>query len=182
MDKGPRRRDTADMRAAGSLRHRIARTLNAAYGDGLLSESTFAHRLDVLFGSPLIEPDRLVGDLTFRSPRRGFPLDLRRTIATVKEAVGAAGRSSPTRPTLLALDWTGAQTEVLVGRHHACDVILEGLSVSRRHAQLRFRDGNWILRDLGSTNGTTVNGRRVVRCRLEPGDLVSLGDESLVVD
>jgi hypothetical protein len=169
------------MRAAGSLRHRIARTLNAAYGDGLLSESTFAHRLDVLFGSAVVKPDRLVGDLTFRSPR-AFPLDWRRTIATVKEAVGRAGRSAPAEPMLLALDWTGAQTQVLVGRHQACDVVLEDLSVSRRHAQLRFRDGSWILRDLGSTNGTTVNGRRVVRCRLLPGDRVTLGDESLVVD
>jgi hypothetical protein len=170
------------MRAAGSLRHRIARTLNAAYGDGLLSESTFAHRLDQLLSSPVVDPARLVGDLTFRSPRRASPLDLRRAIATVKEAVGLTREWSSAEPTVLALDWTGAQTQLLVGRHDACDVVLSDPTVSRRHAQLRFRDGSWVLCDLESTNGTTVNGCRVVRCRVLPGDCLTLGDASLVVD
>jgi pSer/pThr/pTyr-binding forkhead associated (FHA) protein len=54
--------------------------------------------------------------------------------------------------------------------------------VSRRHALLRFRDGAWIVRDLESMNGTTVNGSPVVRCRLQPGDQLAFGDEALVVD
>ena len=61
-------------------------------------------------------------------------------------------------------------------------MVVGHLSVSRRHARLSFRDGRWVLRDLDSTNGTRVNGKRVVRCRLEPGDRLSLGSADLLVD
>jgi pSer/pThr/pTyr-binding forkhead associated (FHA) protein len=88
----------------------------------------------------------------------------------------------PAPATLLALDWSGADSELLVGRHHSCDVRLTGASVSRRHAQLRFRDGHWILQDLDSMNGTRVNGVRVGRCELRPGDAVEVGELRLLVD
>ena len=173
MDKPRRPRETQGMLAAGSLRQRLARTLNAAYGDGLLSEGTLAHRLDVVLRSPVVDPVSVVGDLTFRRRPRAFG----RTIDAARRLV----RSSPDAP-MLALDWTGGHTELLIGRHLGCDVVLDDLSVSRRHAMLRFRDGSWILRDLDSTNGTRVNGCDVVRCRLEPGDRLMLGDASLLVD
>ena len=48
-------------------------------------------------------------------------------------------------------------------------------TVSRRHAELRAEDGRWLLRDLGSSNGTWVNGRRVIEAEVRPGDLVQLG-------
>ncbi len=84
---------------------------------------------------------------------------------------------------MLALDWAGGQSELLVGRHHECDVVLLGSTgVSRRHARLIFRDGNWVLQDLKSTNGTTVNGVRVGRCEVRPGDLLELGDARLQID
>jgi pSer/pThr/pTyr-binding forkhead associated (FHA) protein len=83
---------------------------------------------------------------------------------------------------LLALDWSGAHNEMLIGRHRSCDVVLSDLSVSRRHARLFFRDGRWILQDLHSTNGTQVNGSRVGRCELRPGDDITIGDEHLSID
>ncbi len=98
---------------------------------------------------------------------------LRRTVAD---------RARATQPPLLALDWSGACEELLVGRHYACDVVVGDMSVSRKHARLSFRDGHWVLRDLDSTNGTRVNGTRVVRCRLEPGDRLRLGSADLLVD
>jgi predicted component of type VI protein secretion system len=85
-------------------------------------------------------------------------------------------------PVLLALDWTGTQEELLVGRHRGCDVVLSRSGVSRLHARLRFRDGSWRLQDLGSTNGTTLNGTRVGRCRLQPGDRLVFGDEHVTLD
>jgi FHA domain len=170
MDKPGRSRETADMLAAGSSRQRLARTLNAAYGDGLLSEGTFAHRLDLLLRAPVVDPASVVGDLTFRRRHR--------TIDLIRRALAPAPPPAP----VMALDWSGVQTELLVGRHAGCDVVLEDLSVSRRHALLRFRDGGWVLRDLESTNGTTVNGSAVVRCRLLPGDRLAFGDASFVVD
>ncbi len=48
-------------------------------------------------------------------------------------------------------------------------------TVSRRHAELRVEDGRWLLRDLGSSNGTWVNGRRVIEAEVRPGDLLHLG-------
>jgi hypothetical protein len=169
------------MLRAGERRRRMARTLNAAYGDGLLSEATFVNRLDVLLRSDLIEPARLIGDLTVRSRRPVWADAADRLAHAVRELTFRAA-APPSAPTLLALDWTGGQEELLVGRHPSCDVVLEHESVSRRHARLAFRDGNWVLRDLESTNGTVVNGQPVIRCRLLPGDLVTFGDEGLLVD
>ncbi len=85
-------------------------------------------------------------------------------------------------PTLLVLDWSGAEDELLIGRDEGCDVVLSDLCVSRRHARLRFRDGRWILQDLDSTNGTLVNGVRVGRCQLRAGDVLAVGDEQLAID
>jgi two-component system, cell cycle response regulator len=83
---------------------------------------------------------------------------------------------------LLALDWSGNQTDLLVGRDQACDVVLSDPQVSRRHARLFFRDGRWVLQDLQSTNGSTVNGVSVGRCELRPGDSLLLGGEWLLID
>jgi hypothetical protein len=170
------------MLRAGESRRRMARTLNAAYGDGLLSDNTFAYRLDALLRSGLIEPAGLVGDLTLRSPRRSLAEGLQRALRSARELAGPGRATASLPPTLLGLDWTGAQDDLLLGRYHACDVVLSHMSVSRRHARLTFRDGNWVLRDLDSTNGTLVNGEPVIRCRLLPGDVLTLGDESVLVD
>ena len=157
----------------------MERTLNAAYGDGLLSQQTLVQRLDLLFGSELVDPAGLVGDLTLRRPRQARPGVRDRVLAALRRALEL---TEPTPPQLLALDWTGTRDELLVGRHDACDVMVGHPSVSRKHARLSFRDGHWVLRDLDSTNGTRVNGKRVIRCRLEPGDRLSLGSADLLVD
>ena len=63
---------------------------------------------------------------------------------------------------------------VMVGRHPACDVRLDSLRVSRRHCILTEQRGGVVVRDLGSTNGTWINGRRVVSGRIHPGDELSI--------
>jgi pSer/pThr/pTyr-binding forkhead associated (FHA) protein len=70
----------------------------------------------------------------------------------------------------------------VLGRDPRCDVVLGDLGVSRRHVRLRFRDGSWVLQDLDSTNGTTVNGTVVGRCELRPGDCLVLGSTQLWID
>ncbi len=52
-------------------------------------------------------------------------------------------------------------------------------TVSRRHAELRVEEDCWVLRDLGSSNGTWVNGRRVIESEVRPGDVVQLGASAL---
>ena len=64
---------------------------------------------------------------------------------------------------------------VLIGRHPSCDISLNSDWVSRRHCVLTEDAGEIVVRDLGSTNGTWINGRRVQRGRLKPGDERSLG-------
>jgi len=68
-----------------------------------------------------------------------------------------------------------ATTTVTIGRGLDNDIILEDTRVSRKHAQLRYRQRRFWLTDLGSTNGTFVNGERISERALRDGDVVSLG-------
>jgi pSer/pThr/pTyr-binding forkhead associated (FHA) protein len=63
---------------------------------------------------------------------------------------------------------------IMVGRHPRCDVRLDSLRVSRRHCFLSEEGGELVVRDLGSTNGTRINGRPVNSGRLKPGDELSI--------
>jgi hypothetical protein len=63
-----------------------------------------------------------------------------------------------------------------VGRSRQCEIVVEDPNVSRRHAELRPRGGSWVFTDLGSTNGSRVNGRRVEGPTVvKPGDEIELG-------
>ena len=64
---------------------------------------------------------------------------------------------------------------VTVGRLADCDVVLTDRGASRKHAQLRFRDGEWTITDLGSTNGTRLNGQTIQSRQLSHGDKVTIG-------
>ena len=75
---------------------------------------------------------------------------------------------------------TGAP--VRIGRAPECELVLKDNRVSRRHARLAARDGVLVLTDLGSTNGTRVNGNRVTEVVLGAGDRVQIGETSLVVE
>src|SRR5215470_4372523 len=63
---------------------------------------------------------------------------------------------------------------IVVGRHPHCDVRLPSFRVSRRHCCLTEVDGAVAVRDLGSTNGTWINDRRVEAGRLRPGDTLTI--------
>ncbi len=66
-------------------------------------------------------------------------------------------------------------TMLTLGRGLSNDIILEDTRVSRHHAQLRYKNRQFWITDLGSTNGTFVNNERVVESALQNGDVVSLG-------
>lgn len=63
-----------------------------------------------------------------------------------------------------------------LGRAEQCDVVLDSQRVSRVHAEIVRRGEQLVLRDLGSSNGTFVNGRRVLEQVLQHNDMVTLGD------
>ncbi len=69
----------------------------------------------------------------------------------------------------------------LFGRDEDCDVRLDHKSVSKLHCVVVKTDGLLLLRDLGSTNGTRVNGQRVRRAALLPNDTVAIASMKYVV-
>ncbi len=78
----------------------------------------------------------------------------------------------------------GARHEVasgdVVGRE-GCEIVLADPEVSRRHAKVRSLDEALAIEDLGSTNGTFVNGQRVTRATLKEGDRLGVGRVELIV-
>jgi pSer/pThr/pTyr-binding forkhead associated (FHA) protein len=68
--------------------------------------------------------------------------------------------------------------EVCIGRSDACELVLDDDYVSSVHAQLNHRsDGAWVLRDMGSTNGTFVNSSRITEPTVvTPDDVIRIGD------
>jgi hypothetical protein len=168
----------------GRSQQRLAGLLGDAYDEGLLSEHTLAHRLGLLFGSRLVDPGRLVGDLVLRPVRGSAVL---RALASAGRALRSSaadcwGGGEDEPALVLALEWTGRPRNLIVGRDLGCDVVLAGRDISRRHALLRFRDGRWVVQDLDSTNGTILNGVRVGRCRMQPGDRLVVGRQAIQID
>jgi pSer/pThr/pTyr-binding forkhead associated (FHA) protein len=71
----------------------------------------------------------------------------------------------------------------VIGRSRECDVVLSDQNVSRKHAEVRPSGGKWIVKDLGSTNGVKVNGRRITGAQsLKPGDKIEVGTSTIGFD
>ena len=71
---------------------------------------------------------------------------------------------------------------IRIGRAPECELVLRDSRVSRRHARLAPRDGVLVLTDLGSTNGTRVNGHRVSEVVLGAGDRILVGETTLTIE
>lgn len=72
------------------------------------------------------------------------------------------------------------ETEITVGREMSADMVIMEDGVSRNHARISSKDGKLVLKDLGATNGTFVNGQRVVKqIELKIGDKIVIG-QSLI--
>jgi pSer/pThr/pTyr-binding forkhead associated (FHA) protein len=64
---------------------------------------------------------------------------------------------------------------VTIGRHPQSDIFLDDITVSRRHAEVRHRDGGYWAHDVGSLNGTYVNRRSIEDAALSSGDELQVG-------
>ena len=83
--------------------------------------------------------------------------------------------------------WSGGSrplgdNALVIGRSKECDVPLADSNASRRHAELGRADEGFVIRDLDSTNGTTVNGRRVRRATVGAGDEITIGTSTLRIE
>lgn len=66
--------------------------------------------------------------------------------------------------------------QAVIGRNKTCDIVLKEKFISARHLRIWFEDGEWYLEDLGSRNGTKINGQRIAgSVILDPQDEISVG-------
>jgi hypothetical protein len=115
--------------------------------------------------------------------RRG-DLDVEGSLVQGEQPVAApaAPASVPTKRAQLRVREDGTERAVpvdkellTIGRLSECDIVINDTGASRRHAQIRTVDGVSTLTDLGSTNGTKVNGREVQSTALSDGDRITVG-------
>ena len=87
-------------------------------------------------------------------------------------------RSGPNPGTVYALD----SDQISIGRDSTNEIPVNDAEVSRHHSRLTFQGGKYVLEDMGSTNGTFVNGQRLTGPRvLKSGEVVSLGEQIVFV-
>jgi pSer/pThr/pTyr-binding forkhead associated (FHA) protein len=87
-------------------------------------------------------------------------------------------RTGPTPGAVFALEGD----QLTIGRDSTNEITINDAEVSRRHARLTFQGGKFVLEDLGSTNGTFVNGQRLAGPRvLKAGEVVSFGEQIVLV-
>ena len=95
----------------------------------------------------------------------------------VEPAPAPAPAIQPSAPEIMFGGQTYAvlRSPTRLGRLPDNDIVLNDKRVSRHHAEVIQRDGKWIVRDAGSTNGTAVNGKVLKEAVLRNGDTISLG-------
>ena len=108
-------------------------------------------------------------------------------VAEAEEAIAAAEVAAGAGPALVVKKGPDAgerfalATDVVtIGRDPASDIFLNDITVSRRHAQLERGAGGYTVSDVGSLNGTYINGERVESRSLVPGDEIQIGKFRLV--
>jgi len=154
-------------------REQVIRALQESREAERLSIDTFSARVELaLSAKSASQLSQLLVDLPERHRLGRFFLATVARISDWTARVELAWRE-PRLP-LLALP---TRDSVTVGRSSRSDCIIAHSTVSRRHALLRHDDDRWWLRDLGSTNGTLLNGCRVIEdVEVRPGDHVVFGE------
>lgn len=71
---------------------------------------------------------------------------------------------------------------LVLGRREQCDIVLRFNNVSGQHARLTLEQGYWFLKDLGSRNGTKVDGYRISRKRLDPGAVITFAKHKYTIE
>jgi hypothetical protein len=167
-------------RPSSADRERILRVLRDRSADGRLSTDTFAQRVEeALTARSNQELADLVADVRPPGPARGVAMHAVSWVSGLLADLHDAWEA-PHVPVLALPATDGAP--VAIGRSRACGCVVPEPSVSRKHAELRRAGDRWLLRDLGSRNGTRVNGMRVSEeVEVRPGDRISFGGVPFVL-
>jgi hypothetical protein len=189
------------LRASDAERDHAVGELRNEFVEGRLSHETFMYRMQTALDAR--HRGQLAGLFTDLPPRRpgaaGKLMARIRALLRADQATGASYEQAPPRipppphawpgspapqpgnPAPLAFP-PGSGVRFTIGRTRDCDLCLTDLSVSRMHALLVRREDGWVLSDLGSHNGTRLNGwlvREAVRVRA--GDRVEFGSMAFVI-
>jgi pSer/pThr/pTyr-binding forkhead associated (FHA) protein len=158
------------VRASDRSRDRTSAALARAAGDGFLSLDTMSLRVDAALAARDVDDlDALVSDLPwYRQPP-----------ASVLRAIWR-WLTEPAQPAARLVVPAESQMFV-IGRSSDCDLSLDDRAISRHHARLRRTIEGWDVLDLGSTNGTWLNGRRITSAVALPGDELELADRRFVL-
>jgi hypothetical protein len=132
------------------------------------------------------DPDVPAPQASTRAPEEGDAGATRAISTDTADRLGVTGSGA----SLVVLDEAGKPTErisitrapVVIGRLSTNDVVLSDSNVSRRHAELRRTNDGWLLVDLGSTNGTLVNGKLAKEHSLDDGDRLAFGSSELIFE
>ncbi|MFJ8942137.1 FHA domain-containing protein [Streptomyces sp. NPDC102395] len=167
--------NTSPARLSDAERDRALKELRDGVALGRLSHDTFIRRMELALAAR--RSDELVA-LTADLPKENR---FSRVVFGAVEAVSGFGVRlrrawQAERLPKLLLPHPDTAYALRIGRDPGNGLRLHHDSVSRAHAELRRQGGIWVLRDLGSTNGTTVNGRRVIGAAVvREGDMVAFG-------
>jgi hypothetical protein len=180
-----------EIRASDRERQATVRALRGQLRDGRMSEVTFVRRLfQALDARRRTELDILMSDLPPRPRLHHRLAPLYRRVAPfyhrLKDLLGeiVPRRLTQRSPAIRELALPPVPGQYLIGRSDSVDLRLDDISVSRRHALISFVDGGWVLTDLGSRNGTWINGWRLPGpAPVNAGDLLDVGScRFMVVD
>ena len=195
------------LRASDAERDHAVGELRNEFVEGRLSHETFMYRMQTALDAR--HRGQLAGlftDLPPRRPGAGKLMARIRALLRTQQAAGPSYEQAPLRipppphawqsppapplaspvppfanPAPLAFP-PGSGVRFTIGRTRDCDLCLTDLSVSRSHALLVRREDGWVLSDLGSHNGTRLNGwlvREAVRVRA--GDRVEFGSMAFII-
>lgn len=179
--------DSGELRASDDERDTALAALRLRYTEGRISHETFLARVDaVLLARYRKDLDSQLADLPPAEPPPGgvarrAALRLTEWRARLKGAAAALRGGRHDRSACLVLP-ASTSRRMTIGRDLACDFTLANASVSRWHARLHFEDDRWLLSDMGSTNGTRLNGWRVTTSvPVAVGDRVMFGSVSFLI-
>ncbi|WGP13419.1 DUF1707 and FHA domain-containing protein [Streptomyces sp. SH5] len=161
-------------RLSDAQRDRVVGVLREGAAQGKLSHDTFMRRMELALVAR--RPEELAALTADLESDGRWSKGLVRAVGGISAFPGRLRRAWQTERLPKLLLPAPGPYPLLIGRDPANGLRLNHETVSRLHAELSAQNGRWVLRDLGSTNGTCVNGQRLVgSIPVRDGDQVSFG-------
>lgn len=172
--------DGHPVRASDVERDHALEALRERVAEGRMSHDTFERRVDLVLRA---RNQTELADLVHDLPPRNRLVGRLTGMVSALSAMSARMESAWRTPRLPRFSLPPASLgRIVIGRAPGCNFILADLTVSRFHAELYQEAGGWMISDLGSMNGTRLNGWRLTGpAKVRPGDELGFGNSSFIV-